>query len=113
MIVENLSPRAPVAVIHARVGGRSFGTSPGEGVVMATLRAHDDGTIQSLSSHAEREARAIASAPGFGGAITDVLIEDPVCHKLVPNMNQRSHQDISSSSKSTGKATNIMLLLIS
>lgn len=53
---------AQATVIHARVGERAFGTSPGEGVVMATLRAHSDDVMNRLSDHCEEAARGIAAA---------------------------------------------------
>lgn len=42
-----------VTIIHARIGERAFGTSPGEAVVMATLRSHLDEDMDKLTAMAE------------------------------------------------------------
>jgi amidohydrolase len=42
-----------VTIIHARIGERAFGTSPGEAVVMATLRSHLDSDMDKLTAMAE------------------------------------------------------------
>ncbi len=49
-----------VTIIHVRIGEIAFGTSPGNGVVMATLRAYDNVEMESLISMAEAIARKIA-----------------------------------------------------
>jgi len=54
-----------VTVIHARVGGPAFGTTPGEGVVMATLRAHEDHVLHDLARHCAGLAEGIARAHGL------------------------------------------------
>ncbi len=51
---------ALITPIHVRVGGPAFGTSPGDGVVMATLRAH---TAEDMSILAEK---AVGIAEGIG-----------------------------------------------
>ncbi len=51
---------ALVTVIHARVGNRDFGTTPGEGCVMATLRARSTKAMNILSKRAEGMAETIA-----------------------------------------------------
>jgi amidohydrolase len=61
-----LSESAKVTVIHARLGEIAFGTSPGEAVVMATLRAHDRAVIQRLEQAARRLAEKIAAAHELG-----------------------------------------------
>jgi len=52
-------------LIHARLGGATFGTSPGEAVVMATLRAEHDDDMRRLSELALAEAARIAEAHGL------------------------------------------------
>jgi metal-dependent amidase/aminoacylase/carboxypeptidase family protein len=47
-------------VIHARVGEIAFGTSPGDGVVMATLRAYQQGVMDRLAAKAAELAEATA-----------------------------------------------------
>lgn len=58
----SMNEGAKVTVIHARVGERAFGTSPGNGSVMATLRTHSTQTMNILAGKAERAAVNIASA---------------------------------------------------
>ena len=48
-------------VIHAAVGRPAFGTSPGDGRVMATLRAPSDEEIEDFEGHLRRLAKAISS----------------------------------------------------
>ncbi|MEL7833994.1 amidohydrolase [Fodinibius sp. Rm-B-1B1-1] len=45
-----LEEAAKVTVIHANVGEEAFGTSPGEGGVMATLRTYDDALLEKLKN---------------------------------------------------------------
>jgi metal-dependent amidase/aminoacylase/carboxypeptidase family protein len=58
-------PTGPVAlctVIHVRVGGPAFGTTPGDAEVMATVRSDDAGTLSALRTRCEELARAHASS---------------------------------------------------
>jgi len=52
-------------VIHARVGEVAFGTSPGEGVVMATLRAYQQTVMDRLAAKAADLAAAVARMHGL------------------------------------------------
>jgi len=54
-----------VTVIHARVGEPAFGTSPGEGVVMVTLRAPAEASLDRLERECRARAEAIARAHGL------------------------------------------------
>lgn len=63
---------AKVTVIHARVGGPAYGTSPGDGVVMATLRAHDDLVLRELTRHCSDRAISIARAYGLDASVEEV-----------------------------------------
>lgn len=56
---------ALVTVVHTKVGEPSFGTSPGEAIVLATLRTHDDSVMKSLRASCELRARHIAEAWGL------------------------------------------------
>jgi amidohydrolase len=49
-------------VVGLEAGGPAFGTSPGEGRVMATLRAHTQASMERLVEYCERLARAIGQA---------------------------------------------------
>ncbi len=53
---------AMATVIHARVGEKAFGTSPGKGCVMATLRACSIEAMNFISRRAEETAETIAKA---------------------------------------------------
>lgn len=59
---SGLAEAAKVTVIHARIGEVAFGTSPGEAVVMATLRAHRGEVLERLKLRAETLARGLANA---------------------------------------------------
>ncbi|MEM9378340.1 MAG: amidohydrolase [Planctomycetota bacterium] len=57
-------------VVHARLGEVAFGTAPGEAVVMATLRAERDGTMERLASLALDRVAAVANAHGVDAEVT-------------------------------------------
>jgi amidohydrolase len=59
-----LHEAAKVTVIHVCVGEPAFGTAPGEGVVMATLRASTNEILDGLDSAAR--SLAFATAHGHG-----------------------------------------------
>ncbi len=50
---------------HIRVGQPSFGTSPGEGVVMATIRTHTDEDMGIIAEKAVEAFKKIADAHGL------------------------------------------------
>jgi len=56
---------AQVTVVHARLGEIAFGTSPGDGHVMATLRAHSPAVIQLLAEEAVAMSENIARTYGL------------------------------------------------
>jgi len=58
---------AKATVIHARVGERAFGTTPGEAEVMATLRADRRETMAAMTRAAEELLLGIARAHGLDG----------------------------------------------
>ncbi len=57
-----LHETAQVTVVGLEVGGPAFGTSPGEGRVMATLRAHEQQVIDRLADRAAGMALGIATS---------------------------------------------------
>lgn len=59
-LVTPLERAALVTVIHAELGEIAFGTTPGEAVVMATLRAHRDAEMERLGEAALRLAEGTA-----------------------------------------------------
>ena len=61
-----LEKSAKVTVIHAGVGERAFGTSPGKGTVMATLRTYEDELLTKLKDHCIRIAEGYADTFDLG-----------------------------------------------
>jgi amidohydrolase len=58
--MKNLKSFALLTIIHAKIGDVAFGTTPGDAVVMATLRAFEDDDLRNISLEAEKVAQAIA-----------------------------------------------------
>lgn len=56
---------ALVTVVHANLGVDAFGVTPGNGMVMATLRSIDNELQSSLMAHAEKLARQEAERYGL------------------------------------------------
>ena len=54
-----------VTIIHARIGERAFGTSPGYAELMATLRAYQDDDMKLLIKEAERIVSSAAAEYGL------------------------------------------------
>ncbi|MCH7401507.1 amidohydrolase [Belliella kenyensis] len=63
-----------ITVIHAKLGEVAFGTTPGEAVVMATLRSFDNDTQLLLINYAEKLSQQIAKE--YGLSITFEYTED-------------------------------------
>ncbi|MFP4287640.1 MAG: amidohydrolase [Bacteroidales bacterium] len=51
---------ALLTIIHARLGEVAFGTNPGDGVIMATLRTFLDKDLQNLKKEAEKTCKTLA-----------------------------------------------------
>lgn len=62
---SSLEEAAKVTVIHARLGERAFGTSPGYAEVMATLRTYNDETLDLLKQKAGETAEGLAHTYGL------------------------------------------------
>ncbi len=60
---------AKVTVVHAAMGAATFGTSPGEAVVMATVRASEKGVLDGLSHECHVLAQGIAGTYGLGVSV--------------------------------------------
>lgn len=56
----SLDQAAQITIIHAQVGERAFGTSPGFGTVAVTIRAHSDQVMKLLKEKIESFARSTA-----------------------------------------------------
>ncbi|NGP77025.1 amidohydrolase [Balneolaceae bacterium YR4-1] len=61
-----LAQAAKATVIHARLGERAFGTSPGFAEVMMTLRTYDDDTLEQLKQQAVTFAKGHAETYNLG-----------------------------------------------
>ncbi len=60
-----LNKAAKATVIHARLGERAFGTSPGYAEVMATLRTYEDETMKTLKQKAIKIAEGVSQTYGL------------------------------------------------
>lgn len=61
-----LNKAAKATVIHARLGERAFGTSPGYAEVMATLRTYEDETMEILKQKAVEIAEGLSQTYKLG-----------------------------------------------
>lgn len=57
----SLSESAKATVVHARLGQRRFGTTPGSAEVMATLRAFDDDLLEKLKERMKKLTQGVAA----------------------------------------------------
>jgi amidohydrolase len=57
-----LKKHQKATIIHLKVGEIAFGTSPGEGVIMLTLRAGNNKDMDSLTNHVEKEILTITES---------------------------------------------------
>ena len=83
-----LHEAAKVTVIHARVGEIAFGTSPGEGHVMVTLRSHAQDVLDRLMSKITELARGVAATHNLEATIESVepfpsTVNDPTVVKVI------------------------------
>ncbi len=76
-----------VTVVHARLGSPSFGTSPADAEVLATIRAQDDCVLQQVKKSAADLARRTAADHGLGCAIE-------FCEEFPVTMNDSAAVDI-------------------
>lgn len=60
---------AKVTVVHAKMGAPTFGTSPGEATVMATIRASAREVLEDLFRECASLAKGIAGAYGLGVSV--------------------------------------------
>jgi amidohydrolase len=80
-----------ITIIHARIGEIAFGTSPGEAVIMATLRAIDNMEMDILREKAELLARETARLHNLEISVgwTEVFpatSNDPVLSEMIGNI---------------------------
>lgn len=64
-----LHASAKVTVIHASVGEVAFGTTPGQGTVMATLRAEGQETLDVLQEYCRRQLPGLVTGYGLESSL--------------------------------------------
>ena len=90
-VATSLAEAAQVTVVGLDVGGPAFGTSPGQGRVMATVRTHDDEVMERLAGRCEHLVRGIASAHDLGCEIAwseefPAVVNDPAAVDRLENV---------------------------
>ena len=88
-----------VTVIHARLGEKAFGTSPGEAVVMATLRSYLDEDMEKLTAMAEYLVDHLCRKYDITCEVqyTEVFpatVSDPEALKLVKNAARQNQSQL-------------------
>jgi len=63
-----------VTIVHVRIGERAFGTTPGEAVVMATLRAHKDEDLKALDDAARELAERVSKESNLKCTISETEV---------------------------------------
>jgi amidohydrolase len=76
-----LERSALVTIIHARLGEKAFGTSPGYAEVMATFRSHRNEEMEIMSARAEELIKGIAETHGLGYETEWVEVFPAVCNQ--------------------------------
>lgn len=72
--IDSLQDFTLVTIVHARLGEKAFGTTPGEAVVMATLRAFHDGDLSTLDANARKICEEIAEHNNLQCAINETEV---------------------------------------
>jgi amidohydrolase len=90
-VATSLAEAAQVTVVGLDVGGPAFGTSPGQGRVMATVRTHDDEVMERLARRCEDLARGIATSHDLGCEIAwseefPAVVNDPAAVDRLENV---------------------------
>lgn len=88
--IRGLKDFSLVTIIHAKIGERAFGTSPGYAEVMATLRTFKNDDMQRLTREAVKLIKKISGANRLKTDISfteefPATVSDPGCVKLVRN----------------------------
>lgn len=79
---------ALATVVHTRIGERAFGTTPGEAVVMATLRAFHDEDLKTLEKHITTRCKQAAEQCGLKFSLEETEVfhstrNDSACVELI------------------------------
>ncbi|MGC1496929.1 MAG: amidohydrolase [Sulfitobacter sp.] len=76
-----------VTITHVQVGEPSFGVSPGDGVIYATLRTTGDAGMESLEAAARNIAQQAAKTHGLG-------VDFEVCDNFAASINDADAFDV-------------------
>lgn len=90
---------AKVTVINAVMGERAFGTTPGNAVIMATLRSHDDSDMKMMTEKVEKYVKYISKADDLQHTIEYVedfpaLKNNELCVDIIRDAAKKSKADI-------------------
>lgn len=88
-----------ITIIHVRVGNVAFGTAPGEGEIMATLRAYENDDMNLLTDMCGSLIEEEASKYGLKYSLewTEEFpssINNPECVEIVKNCSEKLNLDI-------------------
>ncbi|MDF1571680.1 MAG: amidohydrolase [Bacteroidales bacterium] len=79
---------ALITPIHMRVGQPAFGTSPGDGVVMFTIRAHSNASLETMEKEILHQVKHIARAHNLSYRFRwiepfEAVVNDPGCVEVI------------------------------
>ncbi|ELR68352.1 Putative hydrolase [Fulvivirga imtechensis AK7] len=88
---DELKGFALATIVHVKIGERAFGVTPGNAVVMATLRAHHDQDLEKLENIIAEQCHQIAGKHGLKLRLDETetfhsTINDADCSILVENV---------------------------
>ncbi len=88
-----------VTIVHAKIGERAFGTTPGQAVVMATLRAYMDEDLEKLSQAARNICEAISKKHKLHCAISDTeafssTLNSPKCVEYIKQSAEQNNLNV-------------------
>lgn len=89
--IDGLKDFTLATVVHAKIGERAFGVTPGSAVIMATLRAYYDEDLEKLEQSISEQCRQIATKYSLKLHIDKAetfhsTINDPDCSALVEDV---------------------------
>jgi amidohydrolase len=88
-----------VTIIHARIGERAFGTTPGYAELMATLRSNNEDDMQHIRKQAEKFVSSVALKHKLKYEIEWVeefpaTVNDPLCVNIIRSGAEQNHLTI-------------------
>ncbi|MBE0662360.1 MAG: amidohydrolase [Bacteroidales bacterium] len=97
--MQNLKAFSLLTIIHTKIGDVAFGTTPGDAVVMATLRAYEDEDLKKLSVAAKEIIELIARSENLEFEITytesfPATVNHPEAADLVKSAAKTSELDV-------------------